>query len=348
MHACQRDVIMHPVEEITLAVFILRIMNSYLAGIRNAHIHAGFEWTLTGNETIRCVRRYVTRPFPSSDTGRKMPISMGILKTILPLLPGWPNTAEMTFEDLVFACASIIGTCGFLRGGEFLFKPGQTRLILRAAHITTRFLRGRAAVVVMWALATFWLTEVLVPFFEILGADAAFSPVRLWAALQLASPFTDAAGQPLDPSLPAFHTANGAPLRHDWMMARTSDLLKQAGIELMDARGQITSVKSSSWRAGGVRSAMDANLSEVMIMELGRWKSSAWASYLLHTGRDLCAAGRRMWDCAEAPSTPSSGPRVECEVSPGPLEVAGDAEIVQDVLRRSSRAKVARTRLVEE
>jgi hypothetical protein len=51
----------------------------------------------------------------------------------------------------------------------------------------------------------------------------------------------------------------------------------------------------ASWRAGAVRSAVDAGLSEPMIMELGRWKSTAWRFYLLYSPVDVQGAACRMW-----------------------------------------------------
>jgi hypothetical protein len=59
-------------------------------------------------------------------------------------------------------------------------------------------------------------------------------------------------------------------------------------------------------------------------MELGRWKSSAWRYYLLHTGRDLCAAGAQMWASARSQSPTDELLRVGDEASPGPVCVAQD------------------------
>jgi hypothetical protein len=336
-HFCSlRGHVPYPCDHVSVSAWIMRLMTSvkptslnvYLAAVRNAHINHGHAWSLTGNESIRRVRRYVKRRFPSGGKGLKIPISMAILKRMLPLLPGWPNLAAMSYEDLLFACASVIGVCGFLRGGEFLFKPGQARRVLRHSDMALRTLKERVAVVVgvPQAKATWWLSHVFVPCFQA-DADvlsAMFCPVRLWRALCSRSPFLRAGAKASQEALPAFHQLDGAPLRRDTMVARTLALLKEAGISLVDGLGRPTSVMSSSWRAGGVRSAVDAGLSEALIMDLGRWKSSAWASYLLHTSADLCAASSRMWHAA-SPHPSASSVRVVREVSPGPQSVIDDA-----------------------
>ena len=41
----------------------------------------------------------------------------------------------MSHDDRVFIAASMIGICGFLRGGEFLAYPGNKRPILRQKDI---------------------------------------------------------------------------------------------------------------------------------------------------------------------------------------------------------------------
>jgi hypothetical protein len=78
------------------------------------------------------------------------------------------------------------------------------------------------------------------------------------------------------------------------MVSRTADLMASAGIPAVDSVGKVLPVKAASWRAGAVRSAMDAGLSETMIMEYGRWKSVAWRHYLMHTPYDLLSASVRM------------------------------------------------------
>ena len=72
----------------------------------------------------------------------------------------------------------------------------------------------------------------------------------------------------------------------------------------MAGRGRSSSpVKAASWRAGGVRSALDASVSGPVIMALGRWRSNAWESYLMQTTSDLKGAQLAMWSPLQAVAT---------------------------------------------
>ena len=62
--------------------------------------------------------------------------------------------------------------------------------------------------------------------------------------------------------------------------------------------GMTTTIRASPWCAGDVRSAVKAKVSDSLIMELGRWKSSAWRYYLFHSKLDLQGACLQMWKCS--------------------------------------------------
>ena len=48
---------------------------------------------------------------------------------------------------------------------------------------------------------------------------------------------------------------------------------------------------------------IDANIPSPIIMAMGRWRSIAWESYVLHDTSDLQRAMQSMWSAASAPST---------------------------------------------
>ena len=66
----------------------------------------------------------------------------------------------------------------------------------------------------------------------------------------------------------------------------------------MRLHGKPVHAKASSWRAGGVQSAKQAGLNEVMIKALGRWASSAWGNYMFASLEDLRKAVGSMWSAA--------------------------------------------------
>ena len=54
----------------------------------------------------------------------------------------------MDHDNRAFAVASVTGTAGFLRGGEFLYTTASTRPLLRMKNISSRTIEGRPALVV--------------------------------------------------------------------------------------------------------------------------------------------------------------------------------------------------------
>ena len=90
-------------------------MKVYMAGVRYHQ------------QLVRRVLQYLKRLIPCKSKGEKVPVTVGLLKKILKLLPGWPVLADMSRDDCVFAAASMVGTTGFLRGGEFLTAKTSAR-----------------------------------------------------------------------------------------------------------------------------------------------------------------------------------------------------------------------------
>ena len=79
-----------------------------------------------------------------------------------------------------------------------------------------------------------------------------------------------------------------------YMVARTAELIKKAGIPLEDSAGRPVKLCAASWRAGGVRSAMDAGVNEYTNMAYDRWTSEAWKSYMETTTVGLWRAAKMM------------------------------------------------------
>lgn len=354
-----RDIPPWPVDGIKLGGWIIRLMSSvqpsslrmYLAAVQFSSVNEGFRWTLQGDETVRRVIRYVKRTFPSGDKAVKLAVTLELLYRALPHLPGWPDGGasydSMCYDDLLFATASIIGTSAFLRGGEFTFKRGQDRPPLLYKHLRIQETAHGVAVVILvqQAKATWWKEDSYVPVTASADRASPFCPVNLCKALMQRSPFRPhgpKAAQSTD-RLHAFHTLEGLPMSREFMVSHTVNLLRTAGVPLRDARGRETAVRSASWRAGGVQSAIAAGLSEQMIMELGRWKSHAWTAYLLFSSANLREASEQMTAAARQSSrvlhtadTPYS-PLVGCEVAKAdPQTRADDRATAEMVVRRTS------------
>jgi hypothetical protein len=102
---------------------------------------------------------------------------------------------------------------------------------------------------------------------------------------------------------PAFVMVDGRALSREFMIARTNVLLVAAGIQVVNQEGAAAPVRAASWRAGGVRSALDACVPVPIIMTLGRWRSIAWENYLMQSVDDLKRAQLAMWGPPKAVAT---------------------------------------------
>ena len=111
-------------------------MKVYMAGVRYHQQLEGYPWILRDNQLVRRVLQYLKRLIPCKSKGEKVPVTVRLLKKILKLLPGWPVLADMSRDDGVFAAASMVGTTGFLRGGEFMTAKTSARPMLHANMVT--------------------------------------------------------------------------------------------------------------------------------------------------------------------------------------------------------------------
>ena len=100
---------------------------------------------------------------------------------------------------------------------------------------------------------------------------------------------------PLPEEGAAFKLSCGSTLSKAWMLRRSAELLKKAGVKLVDASGRAVPMRASSWRAGGVQSAKLAGISDALIQALGRWSSVAWINYHFSSQKDFKMAASSMW-----------------------------------------------------
>ena len=231
-------------------------------------------WTLKGSDAVRRALRFIRHRYPCSDKASKMPISLSLIHTLALTLSGWPRLDTLQFDDLLWLAASVIGTSAFLRGGEFLASPASDRAILPLSALSYRTINDERVLIVAppQPKTRMDLSEVSIPCFAPLSAGPLL-PATLFEALCKRSPIV---GSGLPERVPAFHHVDGTPLSKDFMVRHTLSLLVKAKIDGLCPSGEPTQILASSWRAGGVRSAYDAHIPESVIMELGRWRSSAW------------------------------------------------------------------------
>lgn len=271
----------------------------YLSAIRSTQIDLGYEWHLTGNMAVRRTFSGLRRRFGDADKAIKVPITLKMLSEMCLHIPGYPNPNRMRHNDLLFVAASTIAICGFLRGGEFLVCNGSARPLLRRADIRTIFRDRIPSLVVNIAQpkTKWWLTSSDVNVFA--PPNAFLSPFK-WYNIYLAR-----CPRSLPDTAPAFYMYDGSPLSKQWMLRRSDELLRLAGIELLDQGGQAVKTKASSWRTGGVGTAKDAGLSDELIKLFGRWTSSAWGNYYFASVTDAQRASEAMFGTIDAPQDPA-------------------------------------------
>ena len=266
-------------------------LGMYLAGVRDQHELLGHAWELEGDPILRRVMRYVKKKFGSSGTRvYKLPITLFVILRMARFLSGWPRLEDMSHNDRVWLTASVIGTTGMLRGGEFLFTSRSSREVLRGDQVVVD--KSSVVVTIVKPKAQWWEHNMRVRCFSPGDPDCVLDPVRLLRA------YRDLSMQPLRPHDPAFQLEGGLVLSKHYMLRRTEALLALAGIEVTDPLGQVISPRASSWRSGGVESGRAANISDPVLMAMGRWSSNAWTRYTVASFNDLQGAAQLMWQGA--------------------------------------------------
>ncbi len=269
-----------PCDEVLLAGWLIHLGSSvavnslpgYASAVKFMHpLNCSTPWPCDGSVLVKQAFRSLKREYGMAKKGSKYTICMATLRRLLPLLAGWPDPSDMAHDDIVFACASLIATCAFLRGGEFTTHTKASRSILLGRDVRVCDRLGPKAV------------AVSIP-----------KPKNAWWL------------QSVDADEPAFQTAEGKAVTRDFMVHRTCALLDLAGIFDVDDAGERIKVKASSWRAGGARSATNAGLPGPLIMALGRWRSIAWGAYVAYSVSDLESAAQQMWRVSGAAAPEAS------------------------------------------
>jgi hypothetical protein len=161
------------------------------------------------------------------------------------------------------------------------------RGVLLGRHVRSHTVAGQSAVIVtvVQPKARWWLEDERVRCFS---SESDMCPVRWLDEYRTRSCVRLKYGDP------AFQLQDGTTLSKEYMIGKTSSLLRAAKVAVFDELGQAMKIKAASWRAGGVRSALDAGVDSATIMAMGRWKSMAWTRYAMLSALDLQEAHRAM------------------------------------------------------
>ena len=302
---CQsRKIPTFPATEIWLCSYIIFASTSikqdsmkwYLSAIHYFQALQGHPWEVYGSELVRRTLRTTKRQFGSSGKGLKMPLSCNTLAAMFAHIPNYPQFGAMTHDDRLFVTASVLAVSAFLRGGEFLEYSGNRRPTLRQRDvqvIASTPNSNRVQIAIARPKNMWWLAAANVSCG--IATEGTGLPILPWVMLVLYRAFASKAGVCLTDNGPAFVMQDGSTLSRTWMVSKSQALLLQANISFVDQAGRTAPVQAASWRAGGVRSALDANVPVPVIMEMGRWRSMAWERYALITDTDKSKAMASMW-----------------------------------------------------
>ena len=325
-----------PAKEIVICGFILdssttvkqSSIKNYLAAIRYAQVNAGVKWEIPEQaEHMRRVLRYCKRVYGAASKASKVPISCEVLMQMCGHIGHFPDFSRMSHDDRVFVTAATIGICGFLRGGEFLTYPGSKRPVLTQENVQVTGGGESAAVVVVIERPKnlWWIPKVAVRCagFEV-SSILPMSPAEMLLKYRA---LAGQAGVVLTDRGAAFKLSSDATLSRDWMVKRSAGLLAMAGVQFLGENGMVTCVKAASWRAGAVRSAIDAKIPSPTIMALGRWRSYAWLSYTSFTEAERDVAMASIWRAKEAPMAPIAKVGITCpEIEFAALDVEAETK----------------------
>lgn len=242
-----------------------RTVRSYLYAVRSLHIEGGHGDPIEGRLRLARMLAGVHRLEGDRTRTTRLPVTTELVAIARTL----HDTNNHDERCVMAACAA--ATAGMLRVGEVAAiesEPGRylryEDLVMGEDHFTITlrvsktdaFGRGTRVVV------------------------AQQGAVRDMAAYLRGRPHRR-------PASPLFMLSDGTALRRRTLLVWTRTRLETGGV---DASGHV----GLSFRRGGATSLADSGTPDHVIMELGRWKSWVYASYIQSTLADLVAAAARM------------------------------------------------------
>ena len=267
-----------PVDEAGLLSFVAflfraslshQTIRGYLSAVRHLQIMNGFpDPAISSLCRLNYALQGIRREDPLRHRLPRLPITPQLLRRIFQV---W-SSDTVSFDRIMLWAAFCIGFFGFMRSGEFtcpslsaftddMLAPGDVAVDSRSApsYIVVRLKRSKndpfgAGVTIH------------------LGATGdSICPVNAMLSYL--------AQRPPSPG-PLFIFSDGSPLSRPRLITELRQALHQAGID--DSR-----YSGHSFRIGAATAAAQAGLSDSTIKMLGRWKSSAFESYIRTPGQYL-------------------------------------------------------------
>ena len=248
----------------------------YLAGIRWAHICAGFPWTLSCNPLVKQTLHALKRRYPElCIAALKVPMTYDLMLRLASSLNGWPRLEQMSYDDLLWLCACSIAFFGCLRGGEFFSYPSSNRHVLLSSMVSLLRPQSSKPAIGVAIRVPFPKTK---PYsaFEMAYAISPSSESPLCPVMLLLAYRSRRSSLGISPSgdSPCFSLVDGKAMDRSFMIGRTELLMRRCHISVHDDFNNLVPLKAASWRSGYATSALHAGISELQIKSSGRWSSS--------------------------------------------------------------------------
>ena len=246
----------------------------YLSAVRFLQISTGMTDPFTvASPMLTYVLRGVRRTHPLHTRPKRLPITPDILHL---LHRSW-SSIPLSYDHCMLSAASCLAFFGFLRCGEFTTSPGRhsTCLTIEDNSFDTH---PNPTVV------TFVLRHTKT---DRLGQGVSISLSRIFHSLcPVTALLSYLALRPAIPG-PLFIFPNGSPLSRSHVVSSVRQALLSQGMDTSQYSGH-------SFRIGTATAAAKAGLGNAIIKQLGRWKSSAYSTYIHPPCQSLIQARARL------------------------------------------------------
>ena len=248
-------------------------LRKYMSGVRWEHLVNGFDWTFAGDEWLELIKHSIRKEFPTTPF-LKVPFTEHLIRQLTEHITGWPVLRRLSFNDLLWVCASAILHFACLRGGELAGRKGADRPPIRGEDVIVQDGTSKGVAIRVRQPKTQPGTAYQMTF----AKDCPPTPkgsYTLNPSNLLVEYRARAAARSLDVvgKSPAFKMANGKALTMEFMLKRANELKAKAGLRFLNVDGADVPFRAASWRAGHVLSARIAKVPEIQIRATGRWAS---------------------------------------------------------------------------
>ena len=247
---------------------------SYLSALRFYQICAGLpDPSLASLPRLAYLMKGIHRSLPDHTRDKRLPITPDLLRKLHMV---WSQDTR-TFDRVMLWAACCLGFFGFMRAGEFTCPSSQAAAGLTVSDV---------------GIDSHNNPQVLIVHLRHSKTDQFGAGVHLYLGKtgDILCPVAGVLGylaiRPPDPG-PLFIHQDGRPLSRKYLVSQMREALSQAGVNTARFSGH-------SFRIGAASTAARAEFSDSFIQTLGRWKSSAFTTYIRTPPEDLIAVATRL------------------------------------------------------